>query len=302
MWAHGAPTVTAPLPTSWPVAPARVSSRPQPPSTPPADSRLCRRRRPPLARRVVGRAGVRHRRRHGGQHRRRARPAGDGPPLTAGRAPGAVRPHEGHGLRRPRGPPPPHPPTPLPAFLHRRRRRVAPPLPQQPRSGRSHHGRPRPHPGGDLPPGKDGGSSRAPRRLRRRRPGRDGPPLLRRRDGCHRCCGRAEGPGRAGRVRRVEWIRRVGRSCRVGRFRAVGPFRRVERVCRRCRSCRERSGRLGPPGRRSEAARSRPGAGRGRTRSSHGSTWGRGCGAIRSRARCARSPGSGRLQSPRCGT
>ncbi len=40
-----------------------------------------------------------------------------------------------------RGPPPPHPPTPARALLHRRRGRVAPPLPQQPRSRRPHHGR-----------------------------------------------------------------------------------------------------------------------------------------------------------------
>ena len=54
---------------------------------------------------------------------------------------------------RPRGPPPPHPPTPVAALLHRPRGRVAPALPQQPRSRGPHHGRPRPHPGGDLPPG-----------------------------------------------------------------------------------------------------------------------------------------------------
>ena len=53
------------------------------------------------------------------------------------------------------------------------------------------------------------------------------------------------------------------------------------------------------PGRapRRKAARRRP-----RTRSSPGSIWGRCCGAIRSRARCARSPGSGRWRCRRCWT
>ena len=102
----------------------------------------------------VGRADLRHRRRRGGQHRRRARPAGSRPPLAAVRATGALRPHQGHGVRRPRGPPPPHPPAAVAPLLHRSRGRMAPPLPQQPRSGGPHHGRPRPHPGGHLPPAR----------------------------------------------------------------------------------------------------------------------------------------------------
>ena len=131
-------------------------------STPPAAWGPCPRPRPPPA----GVSCRPSRRRPSSTPpaptRRRARPAGGGPTLAAGRAAGAVRPDQGRRPGRPRGPPPAHPPTPVAALLHRRRGRVAPPLPQQPRGRRPHHGRPRPDPGGDLPPGPGRGPPRAP--------------------------------------------------------------------------------------------------------------------------------------------
>ena len=111
-----------------------------------------------------------------------------------------------------------YPQTAVAALLHRRRRRMAPPLPQQPRGGSQDHGRPRSHPRPALPPRPVREPTGAPRRLRRRRPDRA-------RSACrHRCrsrCGVEPGEAdtfvvgpaqdhRAGRPRGVV----AGTSCR----------------------------------------------------------------------------------------
>ena len=105
--------------------------------------------------------------------------------------------------RRPRGPPPPPSTTVVRSAPSPTRGRMAPPLPQQPRGRRPHHGRPRPLPEDNFHRARSESPPRAPRRLRRRRPGRDGSPLWGRRRSSQRArrgprrCSPAPGHNRA---------------------------------------------------------------------------------------------------------
>ena len=200
--------------------------------------------------------------------------AGGGPALAPGRAARAVRPDQGRGAGRSRGPPGPHPPAPLAALLHRRRGRVAPALPQQPRGGGQRHGRPRPF--------REAIFRQARTEARREPPDAYAADAL------------------------AEMARRsadaIAERCRLGRRRRRRPTPSADAERRRRRRPPAAAdGGAARPGPTSRAGGGRPGR-RGRPRSSCGSTWGRCCGAGRSRGRCARSPGSGRWRCPRCGT